>query len=291
MTVTPFSNNRSAETKNTKPTSIKKSPEGKVSLVGAGSGDAELLTLKALRIIQTADIILFDRLVSQQIRQLFPEHTTAIYVGKASGQHSLPQDELNQLLLDKAKQGLHVCRLKGGDSFIFGRGSEEMLVLKKAGIAVEVVPGITAASSCTSYAGIPLTHRGLSQGCTFVTAYSEKQKPINWISLAGLGHTLVFYMGLSQAQSISRNLIEAGLAAETPAAIIENGACPEQRVLRCELLGLAELVVQEKIQSPALIVVGKVVSLADSLAWFETTNSNNDLRSNAQEASVFASGQ
>lgn len=242
---------------------------GKVWLVGAGPGDPDLLTIKALRSIEQADIILFDNLVSQAIRDLFPASTPAFYVGKIKDAHSIPQDELNELLVEKAEQGLNVCRIKGGDAFVFGRGGEEMLRVKEAGIDVELVPGITAAAGCTSYAGIPLTHRGVSQGCTFVTGHAEKNLGINWKSLAQLEHTLVFYMGLSKANMISTNLISEGLSGETPAALIENGCCPEQRVIRGELRELAEMVSREQVQSPALIVVGDVVNLADRLDWFK----------------------
>jgi len=241
---------------------------GFVSLVGAGPGDPDLLTVKALRVIQTADIILFDRLVSEEIRALFPKQTPAFYVGKVKDNHSIPQHELNQLIVNKAQQGLHVCRLKGGDSFVFGRGGEEMLEARAAGIEVEIVPGITAAAGCTSYAGIPLTHRGYTQGCSFVTAHGEKELNTNWQALASSGHTLVFYMGLSKAQMISDELQAAGMSGEMPAALIENGCCPQQRVVRGQLRELAELVQREQVQSPALIVVGKVVDLADQLSWF-----------------------
>lgn len=241
---------------------------GKVVLVGAGPGDPELLTLKALRAIESADVILYDRLVSAEICALFPASTPAFYVGKAKDNHSIPQAELNQLLVSKAQQGLNVCRLKGGDSFVFGRGGEEMLVLKQAGIHVEVVPGITAGAGATSYAGIPLTHRGLAQGCSFITAHGEKELDIHWPSLVASKHTLVFYMGLSRAAMIREQLLAAGMASEMPVALIENGCCVQQRVVQGQLSELELLVEREQVQSPALIVVGKVVSLADQLAWF-----------------------
>lgn len=247
---------------------------GKVWLVGAGPGDPDLLTLKALRAIEQADVILYDNLVSQKIRDLFPVKTPAFYVGKKKDSHSVAQHELNELLVVKASQGLRVCRLKGGDAFVFGRGGEEMLRLKQSGIEVELVPGITAAAGCSSYAGIPLTHRGVSQGCTFVTAHAEKELDINWGSLAGLGHTLVFYMGLSKAAMISEKLVFAGLSENTPAALIENGCCPQQRVITGQLHQLAEMVEREQVQSPALIIVGSVVNLADQLSWFAAVNSS-----------------
>ena len=259
---------------------------GKVWLVGAGPGDPDLLTVKALRVIQQADIILFDNLVSQDIRDLFPKTTPAFYVGKIKDAHSIPQDELNELLVEKAQQGLNVCRIKGGDSFVFGRGGEEMLRAKEAGIQVELVPGITAAAGCTSYAGIPLTHRGVSQGCTFVTGHAEKQLGVNWQSLAQLNHTLVFYMGLSKAQMISDRLIESGMNPDTPAALIENGCCPDQRLIRGSVNELAEMVEREQVQSPALIVVGEVVNLADKLEWFTAMAEEQNSKKQIQKLSA-----
>lgn len=247
------------------------SKPGKVSLVGAGPGDPELLTVKALNIIKNSDFILYDRLVSKEIIELFPAKTPAMYVGKQKSNHSIPQNELNDLLVAKALQGLNICRLKGGDSFIFGRGGEEMLKLKSAGIEVVVVPGITAASGCTSYSGIPLTHRGISQGCTMVTAHGEKELNLNWEHLAKIDHTLVFYMGLSKSQMISDQLQHHGMSASTPVALIENGCCPQQRVVRGLLQELPQLAERENVQSPALIVVGEVVNLANELAWFANT--------------------
>ena len=254
-----------------KPGQLRERPSaGKVYLVGAGPGDAELLTLKAIKAINSADMILFDHLVSEDIRQLFPASIPAVYVGKVKDHHSIPQDQLNKLLVEKATQGLNLCRLKGGDAFVFGRGGEEMLQLKQAGIEVELIPGITAAAGCTSYAGIPLTHRGLSQGCTFVTAHAEKELSINWSSLAQLDHTLVFYMGLSRAEMIADKLQACGQDGATPVALIENGCCPNQRVVRGQLSELPQLVMDEDVQSPALIVVGKVVQLSEQLDWFRT---------------------
>src|SRR6187551_720108 len=207
----------------------KKSRVGKVWLVGAGPGDAELLTVKALRAINTADIIFYDYLVSADIRALFPKSVPAHYVGKAKNQHSIAQEDLNQLLVKQAQLGLTVCRIKGGDPFVFGRGGEELLELRTAGIEAEVIPGITSASGCSTYADIPLTHRGLSQGCTFVTGHAEKSLDVNWDALAQLNHTLVFYMGLTRADEISAKLLAGGLSADTPVAIIENGCRKDQR--------------------------------------------------------------
>ena len=249
---------------------------GRVSLVGAGPGAADLLTVKALRTIQSADLIVYDRLVSDEICALFPAKAQCLYVGKENNHHSVCQADINQLLIDNAEQGLDVCRLKGGDAFVFGRGGEEMLALKRRGIRVEVVPGITAAAGCTSYAGIPLTHRGIAQGCTFVTGHGEKELDINWQSLAVSGLTLVFYMGLSRAGFISEQLIQAGLDAKTPAALIERGCHLEQRLITGPLDDLAAMVERESVQSPALIVVGDVVSLATDLSWFNHEQPNQD---------------
>lgn len=246
---------------------------GDVYLVGAGPGDPDLLTIKALKVIQKTDVIVFDNLVSQEIRALFPTTSELIYVGKRKGAHSYTQADINQLLIEKSQQGLSVCRLKGGDAFVFGRGGEEMLLLKEQGIEVQIVPGITAAAGCSSYAGIPLTHRGLAQGCTFVTAHGEKELDIQWQCLAKLNHTLVFYMGLSKAKMIETELIAAGMNLEMPIAIIEKGCCPEQRVITGTIKQLASLVIQHQMKSPSLIMVGEVVSLSKQLQWVKSQKS------------------
>ncbi len=243
----------------------KKSRLGKVWLVGAGPGDAELLTVKALRAITTADIIFYDYLVSAEIRALFPTNIPAHYVGKAKNQHSIAQEDLNQLLVKQAQLGLTVCRIKGGDPFVFGRGGEELLELRTAGIEAEVIPGITSASGCSTYADIPLTHRGLSQGCTFVTGHAEKSLDVNWDALAQLKHTLVFYMGLTRADEISAKLLAGGLAADTPVAIIENGCRKDQRDIISTLNEFPAAVLREHVQSPALIIVGEVVRMKEKL--------------------------
>jgi uroporphyrin-III C-methyltransferase len=238
---------------------------GKVWLVGAGPGDPDLLTIKALRAINTSDIIFYDQLVSEEICALFPKNTPAFYVGKIKNNHSIPQEDLNQLLVSNAMAGLTVCRIKGGDPFVFGRGGEELLVLRKAGVSAEVIPGITSASGCSTYSDIPLTHRGISQGCTFVTGHAEKSLDINWNALAQLNHTLVFYMGLTCAEEISQKLLLNGLAFTTPVAIIENGCRKTQRTIVTDVGGLSLAVKREQVQSPALIVVGEVVSLRSQL--------------------------
>ncbi len=242
---------------------------GKVAIVGAGPGAVDLLTLKALREIENADVILYDNLVGLEIRQLFPSRCKKIYVGKKKSDHSIPQSALNALMISLSKQGQRICRLKGGDPFIFGRGSEEALALKNAGISVEIVPGITAASGCTSYAGIPLTHRGISQGCTFVTGHADRSLDVNWSALCRLNHTLVFYMGLSKAEELMQNLIAAQMPKETPVALIENGTTEKQRQITGELEQLPELARKNKLVSPCLIVIGETIRLQAQLDWFE----------------------
>lgn len=247
---------------------------GKVWLVGAGPGDADLLTVKALKAINAADIIFYDQLVSEEICALFPKNIPALYVGKVKNNHSIPQEDLNQLLVNQAQLGLNVCRIKGGDPFVFGRGGEELLELRKAGVEAEVIPGITSASGCTTYADIPLTHRGIAQGCTFVTGHAEKTLDVNWNALAQLNHTLVFYMGLTRAGEISDNLLAGGLAADTPVAIIENGCRKDQRNVISTVADFPADVLREQVKSPALIVVGKVVGLREQLqveAWMQET--------------------
>ncbi|MDO3388654.1 uroporphyrinogen-III C-methyltransferase [Gilvimarinus sp. SDUM040013] len=238
---------------------------GKVLLVGAGPGDAELLTIKALKAIENADVIFFDQLVSEEIRALFPKNTPAIYVGKVKNHHSVAQADLNQMLVEHAKRGLNVCRIKGGDPFVFGRGGEELLTLRQAGCDAQVIPGITAASGCTTAADIPLTHRGVSQGCTLITGHGEKDLNLNWSALAQLNHTLVFYMGISKSEFIQNQLLNAGMKGSTPAAFIENGCRKNQRIVTTTVAELFNTAQQHAVQSPALIVVGEVVSMASQL--------------------------
>lgn len=239
--------------------------QGKVSIVGAGPGDPDLLTRKALRAIVQADLILFDHLIGSAIRAEFPQGVPAFYVGKKKGRHSIAQADLNALLIKKAREGLRVCRLKGGDPFIFGRGGEEALALTRAGVEVEVVPGVTSASGAATYSGIPLTHRGVSQGCTLVTGHAEKELTTDWSALARLKHTLVFYMGLSNVQLIQQNLLAAGMSVSMPVAFIENGCRAEQRTVASCLGDMLCDVEAHKVRAPALIVIGDVVSLAGEL--------------------------
>ncbi|OAN50584.1 uroporphyrin-III methyltransferase [Paramagnetospirillum marisnigri] len=245
---------------------------GRVALVGAGPGDPDLLTVKALRLIQSAQVVVYDRLVSREIMELIPASAERIYAGKALGHHHLVQDEINELLLTLARSGRDVVRLKGGDSFVFGRGSEEALHLARHGIHFEVVPGISAAAGCTSYGGIPLTHRGLATGVQFVPGHLREGKGLDlrWDKLADPDTTLVIYMGLQSLPETSAELIKAGLPCDTPAAAIENGTTPRQRRVIGTLADLPERTRAAGLQAPTLIVIGKVVSLAGELDWFMT---------------------
>jgi uroporphyrin-III C-methyltransferase/precorrin-2 dehydrogenase/sirohydrochlorin ferrochelatase len=243
---------------------------GDVALVGAGPGDPDLLTFRALRLMQQADVVVYDRLVSQPILDLVRREAERIYAGKESARHTLPQEDINHLLVRLAKEGKRVVRLKGGDPFIFGRGGEEIGTLAAEGIPFQVVPGITAAAGCASYAGIPLTHRDHAQSVVFVTGHlQDGSMSLNWPALAQARQTIVVYMGLLGIDVLCKQLVAHGLSAATPAALIQQGTTAQQRVLAGDLASLPELVRQGGVKAPTLIIVGEVVRLREKLKWFE----------------------
>ncbi|TXJ07688.1 MAG: uroporphyrinogen-III C-methyltransferase [Acinetobacter sp.] len=244
-------------------------PKGEVYLVGAGSGDPELLTLKALRLMQQADVVIYDRLVSKPILELCRRDAEKIYVGKARSNHSVPQEGINALLVQYAQAGKRVCRLKGGDPFIFGRGGEEIQELAQAGIGFQVVPGITAASGCAAYAGIPLTHRDYAQSVRFLTGHLKDGSPeLPWSELIYENQTLVLYMGLVGLERICQKLMAHGQRADMPVALISKGTTPEQKVVVGTLADIASKVSEHQIVAPTLTIIGEVVKLREQLQWF-----------------------
>lgn len=243
-------------------------PKGEVYLVGAGPGDPELLTLKALRLMQQADVVIYDRLVSAPILELCRRDAEKVYVGKARSNHAVPQEGINALLVKYAQAGKRVCRLKGGDPFIFGRGGEEIQELYEAGVSFQVVPGITAASGCSAYAGIPLTHRDYAQSVRFLTGHLKEGSPeLAWSELVYEQQTLVLYMGLVGLESICEKLIAHGQRADMPVALISKGTTPEQKVVVGTLADIASKVAQHHIQAPTLTIIGEVVNLREQLKW------------------------
>jgi len=264
-----------------------------VHIVGAGPGDPELLTLKAIKALNQADVVVYDRLVSPEILDLIGPGATRIFVGKAASNHHLPQEDINDLLVRLASNNHTVVRLKGGDPFIFGRGSEEAEYLTRHGISFTVVPGVTAASGISAALGIPLTHRGLATGVRFVTGHAQAGQPLDmdWKSLADEQTTLVFYMGLSNLPEISKRLMAEGLPENTPAAAIAKGTTRDQRQCIGTLAELPDLVIELEIPSPVLLVIGRVVGLADVLNWqgvvYEGAASNGEFESE-ENVAVFS---
>ena len=232
---------------------------GRVSIIGTGPGDPDLLTLKALQRMQDADVVLYDKLIGPEILDYVRRDAERLYVGKSAGDHHKSQDEIHALMVAHAKAGAHVVRLKGGDPFIFGRGGEEVEYLAARNVPVEVVPGVSAANGCAASAGIPLTHRDHANGVTFVTGHSKAGEPdLDWASLASLDQTLVIYMGRANAVHISQQLITHGLSSSTPVAVIENGSLPNQKVVRGIVSDLARMIDEAQIDGPALLIIGDV---------------------------------
>lgn len=246
---------------------------GTVHLVGAGPGDPDLLTLRAARLLEQADVVVYDHLVGPGVLDLIGHQAERIYVGKQRACHSLSQDEINALLVRLSQAGRTVVRLKGGDPFVFGRGGEELQILAAHGVPFEVVPGITAACGVSSYAGIPLTHRDYAQSCTFVTGHlKDGSCNLDWVALARPRQTVVIYMGLSGLPTICAELMAHGLPADWPAAVVAHGTLSRQQVVVATLATLARTVHDAGLASPGLTIVGEVVRLRDELAWFDAAS-------------------
>ncbi len=248
---------------------------GEVYLVGAGPGDPDLLTFRALRLMQQAEVVLYDRLVAPEIVDLCRKDAERIYVGKKRDQHTLPQTEINQLLVDLARRGKRVLRLKGGDPFIFGRGGEEIELLSAENISFQVVPGITAAAGCASYAGIPLTHRDYAHTCVFITGHlKDGNMDLNWNTLIQPKQTIAVYMGVVGVEVLCRELIERGVSETMPTALVQQGTTQKQKVYVGNLTSLPEILKQHDIQPPTMIIIGEVVNCHEKLSWFEPQNNN-----------------
>ncbi|HMS27299.1 MAG TPA: uroporphyrinogen-III C-methyltransferase [Burkholderiaceae bacterium] len=254
-------------------TASQSSQVGRVYLVGAGPGDPELLTLRAVRLLEKADVVVYDHLVSSDVLAFVNKSAERIYVGKRRNEHTMRQEQINTLLAKLGNEGKQVVRLKGGDPFIFGRGGEELQTLAAHGVAFEVIPGITAASGVSSYSGIPLTHRDHAQSCLFVTGHlKDGTADLDWPSLVRLNQTVVIYMGLGGLPEICRQLIAHGASADLPVAVVQNGTISTQKVATGTLATIADIVAQQALKSPCLVIVGEVVKLHHSLAWFGKNN-------------------
>ncbi|NVM26065.1 MAG: uroporphyrinogen-III C-methyltransferase [Desulfobacterales bacterium] len=252
---------------------LKDKAKGIVYLIGAGPGSPDLITVKGRKCLQKADVIVYDYLASESLLSLAGEDAETIYAGKKSGRHSMSQEEINNLLIEKAKEGLTVARLKGGDPFIFGRGGEEAMELSRAGITFEIVPGVTSAVAVPAYAGIPLTHRGYSSTVCFITGHEDPTKEessINWSALSESSGTLVFLMGIGNLEKIARKLIDGGRPSDSPVVVIGNGTMPNQRTITGTLANISKKVKDADLTPPGVIVVGDVVNLRGHLNWFES---------------------
>jgi uroporphyrin-III C-methyltransferase/precorrin-2 dehydrogenase/sirohydrochlorin ferrochelatase len=249
--------------------------DGKVYLVGAGPGDPELLTLRAVRLLERADVVVYDHLVSSAVLDFVSPAAERIYAGKRRNEHTMRQEQINALLVKLAQQGKQVVRLKGGDPFIFGRGGEELQTLAAQGVAFEVVPGVTAASGVSSYAGIPLTHRDYAQSCIFVTGHlKDGTADLDWPSLVRPRQTVVIYMGLGGLPEICRQMMLHGASPNLPIAVVQDGSIATQKVVTGTLADMPERVARAKLKSPCLTLIGEVVKLHDSLAWFSPTENS-----------------
>lgn len=253
---------------------------GRVYLVGAGPGDPELLTLRAVRLLRQAEVIVYDHLVSSEVLDFVSPAAVRIYAGKRRNEHTLRQEQINDLLVKHAREGRQVVRLKGGDPFIFGRGGEELQALAAHGIAFEVVPGVTAASGVSSYAGIPLTHRDYAQCCIFVTGHlKDGTADLDWPSLVRPRQTVVIYMGLGGLPEICGQMMTHGAASTLPVAVVQDGTITTQKVVTGTLSDITERVAEQGLTSPCLIIIGEVVKLHETLAWFHPPITDTALRS------------
>ncbi|MCW4024451.1 MAG: uroporphyrinogen-III C-methyltransferase [Candidatus Bathyarchaeota archaeon] len=244
---------------------------GKVYLVGAGPGDPQLLTIKAVKAIKDADVLIYDRLVGPEILLLAPEKAEMLYVGKRTGKHEVPQDKITELIVEKAQAGGNIVRLKGGDPFIFGRGGEEAEALAEAGIEFEIVPGVSSSVAAPMYAGIPLTHRDYAASVAIITGHraGDAEKPVDWVKISNAVDTMVVLMGVESLDGIVGKLLDGGVNPEKPVAIVQSGTYPEQRTLISTLGTIIKEAQEHDIKPPSVIVIGEVANLGRKLAWFK----------------------